>query len=146
VVAGPAGRLSKEEEAQVARAFKLLSRIVQAVFAASGDRVLQARAIVWEDVIGGAAALEEIRQCQGSVEPLLPFIEFALLVQEIMREFMTDLSFTADAIEALREAAEAQIVRRFGGACGIASARNSGTLMPADLKQAVLMGDPRWAK
>ena len=62
----------------------------------------------------GTVALREIRRYQKSTELLIRKLPFQRLVQEIAKDFsIGDWRFTADAIKAFQEAAEAYLVGIF---------------------------------
>ena len=85
----------------------------------------------------GQRALKEIRRYQKSSEPLIPLLPFARLVRETLTEFTREnYKFERLAFDALREAAEAYIIRVFEHAnlCAIHSKRV--TIFPKDIQLA----------
>ncbi|CCD68325.1 Histone H2A/H2B/H3 domain-containing protein [Caenorhabditis elegans] len=69
----------------------------------------------------GTVALREIRKQQQSTELLIPRSRFERLVKELAQDFVTDLIFRKDAIDALQAAVEDYLVElfRLGNLCAI---------------------------
>jgi len=62
----------------------------------------------------GTVALREIRKQQRSTNLIFPRASFERLVREIAESYKSDVRFTGNAIEAIQQAAEDDIVGRFG--------------------------------
>ena len=85
----------------------------------------------------GTMALREIRRYQKSTKLLIRKLPFQRLVREIARDFgVGDWRFTADAIKAFQEAAEAYLVGIFKDTnlCAIHAKRV--TIQPKDIQLA----------
>ena len=90
-------------------------------------------------------ALREIRRYQKSTELLIRKLPFARLVREIAQDFKTDLRFTAGAMEALQEAAEAYLVLLFEDTNLCCIHRNRITIAPKDIQLARrIRGERAW--
>jgi histone H3 len=59
----------------------------------------------------GTVALREIRKFQRSTSLLLPRLTFSRCVREIARDYQNNLRFSAAAMDAIQEAAEAYLVK-----------------------------------
>ncbi|KAM0875523.1 hypothetical protein ACQ4PT_036743 [Festuca glaucescens] len=93
----------------------------------------------------GTVALREIRKYQKSTELLIPFAPFVRLVKELTKDASLEVSrWTPQALLALQEAAEYQLVDLFERAdlCAIHAKRV--TLMQKDIYLARRIGGPRW--
>jgi histone H3/H4 len=86
----------------------------------------------------GTVALREIRRYQKSTELLIPKMPFQRLVREIVVDDMdkADIRFQSLAIEALREGAEAYLVRLFEQSNLLAIHAKRQTIMPRDMQLA----------
>jgi len=84
----------------------------------------------------GTGALREIRRYQRSTDLLLRRAPFGRLVREITQQFAHAARWSATAVEALQEAAEAMLVRLFEDAnlCAIHARRV--TVLPKDIQLA----------
>lgn len=82
----------------------------------------------------GTVALMEIRRYQKTTDPVIPRKSFYRLCVEIGQEFKTDVRFQRDAIEALREGAEAYLVWMFEYANLAAIHTRRVTIMPKDIQ------------
>ena len=81
----------------------------------------------------GTVALQEIRKCQKSVDPLIRKIPFQRLVREIAYDFKDEIRFQSAALLATQEAAESYLVSTCEDAhlCAIHAKRV--TLFPKDV-------------
>lgn len=82
----------------------------------------------------GTVALREIKRYQKTTKPCIPHAAFERLVREIGQERKNDLRWTAGALDALREEAEAQVTQLFKGcmtvlAGGLHAVKVPGKLM-----------------
>jgi len=84
----------------------------------------------------GTVALQEIRKYQKSTELLIRKLPFQRLVQEVTKDFKTDLRFQTHAVMALQEASEAYLTSLFEDTnlCAIHAKRV--TIMPKDIQLA----------
>ncbi|XP_045828220.1 histone H3-like centromeric protein HTR12 [Trifolium pratense] len=83
----------------------------------------------------GTVALREIRKFQKTVNLLIPCAPFVRCVRQITNQFSTQVSrWTAEALQALQEAAEDHLVRMFE--CGMLCALHARrvTLMKKDIE------------
>jgi len=92
----------------------------------------------------GTQALREIRRMQKSVDAIIPFACFDSLVRSIMDDLGKDRRGTSwrisrSAMEALQEATEDFIVRRFRTSYLVTMARKGETLTESDMKCAQAM-------
>ncbi|SPT19151.1 unnamed protein product [Triticum aestivum] len=81
----------------------------------------------------GTIVLREIWKYQKSTELLIRKLPFQRLVQEIARDYKTDLCFQSSAVSALQEAAKAYLIGLFEDTnlCAIHAKRV--TIMPKDI-------------
>ena len=82
----------------------------------------------------GTVALREIKRYQKTTKPCIPRAAFERLVREIGQDYKNDLRWTAGALDALREEAEAQVTQLFKGcmtvlAGGLHAVKVPGKLM-----------------
>jgi len=84
----------------------------------------------------GTVALQQIRKYQKSTELLLRKMPFQRLVREIAQDFKTDLRFTASAVAAMQEAAEAYLIGLFEDTNLCAVHAHRVTIMPKDMQLA----------
>ncbi|XP_045827817.1 histone H3-like centromeric protein HTR12 [Trifolium pratense] len=83
----------------------------------------------------GTVALREIRKFQKTVNLLIPCAPFVRCVRQITNQFSTQVTrWTAEALQALQEAAEDYLVRMFE--CGMLCALHARrvTLMKKDIE------------
>ncbi|CAI2331089.1 unnamed protein product [Caenorhabditis sp. 36 PRJEB53466] len=85
----------------------------------------------------GTVVLEEIRRYQKTADLLLPKRPFQDVCREIVQDYMTDLSFTNQSLEALQEAAEAYVVEVLRESNGVAAHAGRQTIKPEDVKYIV---------
>ena len=81
----------------------------------------------------GTVALMEIRRYQKKTDPVIPRKSFYRVCAEIGQEFNSNIRFQRDAIEALREGAEAYLVWLFEYANLSAIHAKRVTIMPKDI-------------
>lgn len=84
----------------------------------------------------GTVALREIRKLQKTTNLLIPRRPFQRLVKEVAQDYKTDLRFQSEAIECLREAAEAYLVGLFEDANLLAIHCKRVTIMRQDIQLA----------
>lgn len=85
----------------------------------------------------GTVALREIRRYQKSTELLIPRLPFQRFVKEVIQEVANpDLRMRADALEALREAAEAHLVKTLEDGNRLAIHARRVTIRPSDMQLA----------
>lgn len=81
----------------------------------------------------GTRALMEIRRYQKSTELLIRKLPFQRVVREILEDFLPNARMQATAIEALQEAAEAYLTRRFEDTNLLAIHAQRVTISPSDM-------------
>ncbi len=82
----------------------------------------------------GTVALREIKRYQKSTDLLIAMAPFARLVREVGSTMKTDLRWTATAILAVQEAAEAYVTGMFEDSNLCAIHANRVTIMPKDME------------
>lgn len=80
----------------------------------------------------GTVALREIRKMQMSTDLKIPRAPFLRLLRETMQGFHADLRLQTEAVEALREAAEAFLIHHFEMTQAAAVHAQRVTIMPRD--------------
>ena len=84
----------------------------------------------------GTVAIREIRKMQKNTNPLIPKKRFVSLVRELAEDVSSlpgTIRFTADALNALQEAAEAHVISVFQKANIVAIHSGRTTIMPMDM-------------
>lgn len=82
----------------------------------------------------GTVALREIRRYQKDTDNLLKWLPFTRTVREAAQEVIDDIRFTKGALEALRDAAQAELVTEFEHAQDEAIHAKRVTIMPKDMR------------
>lgn len=86
------------------------------------------------------AALKEIAKLQGHTKPVIPKLPFARLIREILMEYShRDLRITPESLVCLQESAEIFAVQLMEDAYRCTLHRDRITLMPKDMKLAVML-------
>lgn len=86
------------------------------------------------------AALKEIAKLQGQTQVVIPKLPFARLIREILLEYShRNLRVTPEMLECLQESAEIYAVQLMEDAYRCTLHRDRITLMPKDMKLAVML-------
>ncbi|KAL1396679.1 hypothetical protein pipiens_010355 [Culex pipiens pipiens] len=86
------------------------------------------------------AALKEIAKLQRTTNPVIPKLPFARLIREILMEYShRELRITPESLQCLQESAEVFAVQLMEDAYRCTLHRDRLTLMPKDMKLAVML-------